>query len=127
MVRANPVDDGGAVVLRLNGVAQDGVLQPLADSIEDEIGRSEVHVGDPHRQQVVFAVLVAVHREPFPQRIGLQRTAPAPVYERIKKELHNIFSIDSMNPIIPIFPRISRTSIFSMGMDREEKNYLPAA
>ena len=63
VVAADPVDDGRAVVLRLDGVPQDRVLYTLADGIKDEIGGSEVHVGNPHRQQVVFAVLVAVHRK----------------------------------------------------------------
>ena len=44
------------------------VLQPLADSIKDEVGRSEVHVGDPHREDVGRRFLVPLHRVGSPAR-----------------------------------------------------------
>ena len=86
VVAADPIDDGGAIVGRLDGVAYDGVFQPLADGVEDEVGRREVHVGDPHRQQVVPSVFVPIHRKPLPKGVGLQCTAATTVYEGIKRK-----------------------------------------
>ena len=92
VVTADPVDDGRPVVSRLYGIAQDGMLQPLANSVKDEVGRCKIHVGNPHRKQVIPAVFVAVHGKPFPQGIGLQCPAPAAVYEGIKGGLHRVDS-----------------------------------
>ena len=39
-----------------DAVSKDFVLAALAESFHNEIGRTEVHVGDPHWQQVFVSV-----------------------------------------------------------------------
>ena len=52
----DPADDGGAIVGRLDGVAEEGVLEAPAEGVGDEVRGLEVHVGHPKGQQVGVAV-----------------------------------------------------------------------
>ena len=72
VVRADPVGDRGAVVGGFRRVAVERVLQPPAERADDEVGRLEIHVGDPHRQQVAAA-------EVLRERVVFHRIRAAPV------------------------------------------------
>ena len=48
-----PVDDGVEIGLRRPMVAEHRMVEPSADGIDDTVGRWEVHIGDPHGQQVI--------------------------------------------------------------------------
>ena len=48
-----PVVNGRIIVFRHHGIAQDGMFQPLAQGVENVGAHRKVHVGHPHREQVI--------------------------------------------------------------------------
>ena len=63
-----PGRDRPVVALRDRGVAVDAVLHPAAERLDDARGRAEIHVGDPHREDVGRRFLVPLHRVGSPAR-----------------------------------------------------------
>lgn len=76
-----PCDDRGAVALGLDRVAEDRVAEPAAQRLDHEVGRLEIHVGDPHRQQVLPAVVRA-------QSVELHGAAAAPLHGFVEVVVH---------------------------------------
>ena len=58
VLRLVPAADALVVGRILAGVAQDALLQAFPDGFHDEGRRAEVHIGHPHRDEVVAAALV---------------------------------------------------------------------
>ena len=61
VMRLQPVDDGADVGVGGKSVAQHLVFAAFTDGIEDEVGCLEVHIGHPHRQEVVGAEELLEH------------------------------------------------------------------
>ena len=57
---AAPGGEGVVIaVLKDAGVAEDALVQPLADAVDDDVRRGELHVRDPHADELL--VLVREH------------------------------------------------------------------
>ena len=81
VARGIPVVERLKVVVQRVGVAEDAVVDALVQLGEDLVGETEIHVRDPHGQQIVAAL--ALHAE-----IVFQAVGTAPVDDLVKIVFH---------------------------------------
>ena len=86
VVRGHPVCHALPVFVRNHGVAQDGMVQPPAQRLDDKVRRGEVHVCHPQREEGGVA-------ETFRQHTVLVVVAAAAVDDAVKIVWHT-FSVD---------------------------------